>query len=75
MTHIGAREYDPTIGQFISVDPLLELDKHQTRLQLRCPKPCDLLRSVRHGTSLRQTRLGRLRHKLKRWSERSALRN
>ncbi|WP_318280423.1 RHS repeat-associated core domain-containing protein, partial [Streptomyces griseoloalbus] len=24
------REYDPTIGQFISVDPLLELDKHQT---------------------------------------------
>ncbi|MFE0040333.1 RHS repeat-associated core domain-containing protein [Streptomyces sp. NPDC059015] len=30
LTHIGAREYDPTIGQFISVDPLLELDKHQT---------------------------------------------
>ncbi|MFI8242532.1 RHS repeat-associated core domain-containing protein [Streptomyces sp. NPDC085866] len=27
---MGAREYDPTIGQFISVDPLLELDKHQT---------------------------------------------
>ncbi|WP_307521311.1 RHS repeat-associated core domain-containing protein [Streptomyces umbrinus] len=30
LTHIGAREYDPAIGQFISVDPLLELDKHQT---------------------------------------------
>ncbi|MCZ0991799.1 polymorphic toxin-type HINT domain-containing protein [Streptomyces diastatochromogenes] len=30
LTHVGAREYDPTIGQFISVDPLLELDKHQT---------------------------------------------
>ncbi|RZU25056.1 intein/RHS repeat-associated protein [Streptomyces sp. BK239] len=30
LTHIGAREYDPAVGQFISVDPLLELDKHQT---------------------------------------------
>ncbi|WP_371601212.1 RHS repeat-associated core domain-containing protein [Streptomyces sp. NBC_00564] len=30
LTHIGAREYDPGIGQFINVDPLLELDKHQT---------------------------------------------
>nr|WP_254712133.1 RHS repeat-associated core domain-containing protein [Streptomyces sp. TRM64462] len=30
LTHIGAREYDPTLGQFISVDPLMELDKHQT---------------------------------------------
>ncbi|WP_327359126.1 polymorphic toxin-type HINT domain-containing protein [Streptomyces sp. NBC_01304] len=30
LTHIGAREYDPAIGQFISVDPILELDKHQT---------------------------------------------
>lgn len=30
LTHIGAREYDPYTGQFISVDPLLELNKHQT---------------------------------------------
>ncbi|CAL9325026.1 polymorphic toxin-type HINT domain-containing protein [Streptomyces sp. SudanB91_2054] len=27
LTHIDAREYDPTIGQFISVDPLLSLDQ------------------------------------------------
>ncbi|MFE0422020.1 RHS repeat domain-containing protein [Streptomyces sp. NPDC058953] len=30
LTHVGARQYDPAIGQFISVDPLMELDKHQT---------------------------------------------
>ncbi|MFE9256296.1 RHS repeat-associated core domain-containing protein [Streptomyces sp. NPDC006879] len=30
LTYIGARAYDPKTGQFASVDPLLELDKHQT---------------------------------------------
>ncbi|MFG2960805.1 RHS repeat-associated core domain-containing protein [Streptomyces sp. NPDC048291] len=30
LTHLGAREYDPSTGQFISVDPLLTLDQHQS---------------------------------------------
>lgn len=30
LTHIDAREYDPTLGRFISVDPLLEPAKHQS---------------------------------------------
>ncbi|MCR8575919.1 RHS repeat-associated core domain-containing protein [Streptomyces sp. Isolate_219] len=30
LTHIGAREYDPLTGAFLSVDPLLETDKPQT---------------------------------------------
>ncbi|MEU4267690.1 RHS repeat-associated core domain-containing protein [Streptomyces sp. NPDC026092] len=30
LTHIGARQYDASIGQFISVDPVLSLDQHQS---------------------------------------------
>ncbi|MFE3496148.1 polymorphic toxin-type HINT domain-containing protein [Streptomyces sp. NPDC059175] len=30
LTHIGARDYDPSTGQFISTDPILTLDQHQS---------------------------------------------
>ncbi|WP_234329526.1 MULTISPECIES: RHS repeat-associated core domain-containing protein [unclassified Streptomyces] len=30
LTHVGAREYDPTTGQFVSVDSLLNLQQHQS---------------------------------------------
>ena len=30
LTHLAAREYDPLIGRFLSVDPLLETGKHQS---------------------------------------------
>ncbi|MGW2471367.1 RHS repeat-associated core domain-containing protein [Streptomyces bauhiniae] len=30
LTHIGAREYDPSAGQFISTDPILAPEQHQS---------------------------------------------
>jgi RHS repeat-associated protein len=30
LTHVDAREYDPVAGQFLSVDPVLSVDQHQS---------------------------------------------
>ncbi|MFB7248920.1 hypothetical protein CW362_31540 [Streptomyces populi] len=30
LTHIGAREYDPSIGRFLSADPVLATDDHES---------------------------------------------
>ncbi|WP_369251085.1 RHS repeat-associated core domain-containing protein [Streptomyces sp. R41] len=44
LTHVGAREYDPLIGRFLSADPILSADDHESingyAYANNTPSPC-----------------------------------